>query len=74
MTAIAIDIGGSHTVCAVVEGASILASEQIPVTDASSLARLLPELPRRPFPQSSGDAELRPAIAPVSQSASRETA
>jgi glucokinase len=44
MRAIAIDIGGSHAVCAVVDGRRILAAERFPVADAGSLAKLLPEL------------------------------
>jgi len=44
MKAIAIDIGGSHAVCAVVEDRRILAAERVPVPDATSFAKLLPEL------------------------------
>jgi glucokinase len=44
MKAIAIDIGGSHAVCAVVEERSILAAKRIEVADASRFATLLPEL------------------------------
>jgi glucokinase len=44
MKAIAIDIGGSHAVCAVVDGRTILAAERVSVGDASCFARLLPEL------------------------------
>lgn len=44
MKAVAIDIGGSHAVCAVVDDRSILAAERIPVPDAGSLAMLLPQL------------------------------
>jgi glucokinase len=44
MKAISIDIGGSHAVCAVIEGARILAAQRIGVADASSFASLLPEL------------------------------
>jgi glucokinase len=44
MKAIAIDIGGSHAVCALVDGRQILAAERIVVGDASSFAKLLPQL------------------------------
>ena len=44
MRALAIDIGGSHAVCAVVDDRSILAAETVPVGDASRFATLLPEL------------------------------
>jgi glucokinase len=44
MHAIAIDIGGSHAVCAIVEDGRILASETLPVGDASRFAILVPEL------------------------------
>ena len=42
MKAIAIDIGGSHAVAAVVENDAILASRPIAVPDAGSFAKLLP--------------------------------
>jgi glucokinase len=42
MRAIAIDIGGSHAVAALVENDRILASRRIPVPDAGSFAKLLP--------------------------------
>lgn len=44
MKAIAMDIGGSHAVCGVVDDRRILAAERIPVTDVSSFAKLLPSL------------------------------
>ena len=44
MKAVAIDIGGSHAVCAVVDERRILGAERIPVPDAGSLANLLPQL------------------------------
>src|ERR1044071_210820 len=44
MKAIAIDLGGSHAVCAVVNGGAIVASQNVPVGDASRFARLLPDL------------------------------
>jgi glucokinase len=44
MKAIAIDVGGSHAVCAVVDDRTILAAERISVGDASCFARLLPDL------------------------------
>jgi glucokinase len=44
MKAIAIDIGGSHAVCAVVEERRILAAKRIEVADTSSFATLLPEV------------------------------
>ena len=44
MKAVAIDIGGSHAMCAVVHDCRILATERIPVADTGSFARLLPEL------------------------------
>lgn len=44
MKAIAIDIGGSHAVCAVVDDRRILAAERVPVPDTSSFAMLLPDL------------------------------
>ena len=44
MKAIAIDIGGSHAVCALVDGRSILVAENLPVGDASCFGALLPEL------------------------------
>lgn len=42
--AIAIDIGGSHAVCAAVDDCRILAAERLAVPDAGSLAKLLPQL------------------------------
>lgn len=44
MKAISLDIGGSHAVCAAVEDDRILATERLPVADASNFARLLPQL------------------------------
>lgn len=44
MKAIAIDIGGSHAVCALVDDRRILAAERISVGDARCFARLLPAL------------------------------
>jgi len=44
MNAIAIDIGGSHAVCAVVDDRRILAAEHVAVPDTTSFAKLLPEL------------------------------
>ncbi len=44
MKAIAIDIGGSHAVCAVVDDNRILAKESVSVAGARRLERLLPEL------------------------------
>jgi glucokinase len=44
MRAIAIDVGGSHAVCALVDGCRILAAERFSVADAHSFAGLLPEL------------------------------
>ena len=44
MRAIAIDIGGSHAVCAVVDGRRIEAAETLAVGDASRFATLLPDL------------------------------
>src|SRR5215472_15808898 len=42
MHAIAIDIGGSHAVCAAVDDCRILAAERVAVPDTSSFANLLP--------------------------------
>ena len=44
MKALAIDVGGSHAVCAVVDGPRIAASERVAVAGAVSFAKLLPEL------------------------------
>src|ERR1035437_8047191 len=44
MKAIAIDIGGSHASCAVVDESRILTTERIPVRDARGLEALLPHL------------------------------
>ena len=44
MRAIAIDVGGSHAVCAVVDDGRILAAQRVNVGDATRFARLLPEL------------------------------
>lgn len=44
MKAIAIDIGGSHAACAVVDESRILAAEQIPVEDARRFETLLLQL------------------------------
>lgn|SRR5215472_1924163 len=44
MKAIAIDIGGSHGVCAVVDDRRILAAERVAVADTTSFAKLLPDL------------------------------
>ena len=46
MSVLAIDLGGSHVGCAVVEGGRVLASSSL-ATDARRLADLLPELKRR---------------------------
>ncbi len=42
--AIAIDIGGSHAACAIVESGKILAAEHVPIQDSASLETLLPAL------------------------------
>lgn len=44
MTALAIDLGGSHAACALVRDGAILASRSIPADGASGLAGLLPAL------------------------------
>lgn len=44
LTALAIDLGGSHASCAVVRGGAILASKSLPAESASPLAALLPAL------------------------------
>jgi len=44
MKAISIDVGGSHAVCAAVDGPRIMAAERIHVPDAASFERLLPQL------------------------------
>jgi glucokinase len=44
LTAIAIDLGGSHAACAIVRGNAILASRSLPANRASGLAPLLPAL------------------------------
>ena len=42
LTALAIDLGGSHAACAVVRGGSILACRSLPADGASGLESLLP--------------------------------
>lgn len=44
LTALAIDLGGSHASCAVVHGGLILASRNLPADGTSSLAILLPAI------------------------------
>jgi glucokinase len=44
LTALAIDIGGSHVACAVVRGGAILASKSLPADGASNMAALLPAI------------------------------
>lgn len=44
MKAIAIDVGGSHAACAVVDEGRVLYAEHIPVPDVSSFENLLPRL------------------------------
>ena len=44
ITALAIDLGGSHAACAVVRDGAVLASRSIPADGSRPLAQLLPEL------------------------------
>jgi glucokinase len=44
LTALAIDLGGSHAACAVVRGGAILASRSLPADGASGLKSLLPDV------------------------------
>ena len=44
LTALAIDLGGSHAACAVVRGGAIVASKSLPADGASGLASLLPAI------------------------------
>jgi predicted NBD/HSP70 family sugar kinase len=44
LTALAIDLGGSHAACAVVRDGTILASRSVPADGTSGMAGLLPAL------------------------------
>ncbi len=44
MTYIGIDLGGSHAACGLVSGSTLLAKQNIPISDNASLAALLPRL------------------------------
>lgn len=44
ISALAIDLGGSHAACAVVRDGEILASQSIPADGSRALAHLLPRL------------------------------
>src|SRR6266542_1642514 len=44
MKALAVDVGGSHATCAVVEERQIVASERLPIPHAGAFAGLLPGL------------------------------